>query len=171
MQAVADLLHCILTAQPASTFHKISMHAAMTPRDIEEKLRSAFQQATVLKASYESSYRKESSNFVTPVVRTLAKESTGPLFHRTKFPLMYSARSLYEIPPLSISSDTSDSDDSSTPPLQQHPSGASFEPNIPQPSSINLSAGASAISTKLRALWPTPSIKMPFVTVYQCSNS
>lgn len=142
------------------------MHAAMTPSDIEEKLRSAFQQATVLKASYESSYRKESSNFVAPVVRTLAKESTGHLFHRMKFPLKYSAQSLYEIPPSSSSSDTSDSDDFSTPPFP-HPSGASFEPDVPRPSRIYLPAGAVAISKKLSAPSPTSPIRMPFVTVYQ----
>ena len=53
MQTTADLLHCILTAQPASTFHKISVHAAMTPADIEGYLRSAFDKADVLKVSYE----------------------------------------------------------------------------------------------------------------------
>lgn len=153
------------------------MHAAMTPSDIEEKLRSAFQQATVLKASYEfheSNYRNTSSDFVTPVLRTVAKKSIEPPFHHMKFPLMYGARSLREILPSSSSSDSSDSDEFSALPLQQHPLDASLEPDMPRPSSFIIPAGAVATSKKplgLSALRPTPAIRMPFVTVYQCSNS
>lgn len=172
MQAVADLLHCILTAQPAFTFHKVSMHAAMTPSDIGEKLRSAFQQALVLKASHEfhDSSSQMTSHFTSPGLMTVTKESSKSLFHHVKYPLVHSAYNVRETSPSSSPSDTSDSDGCATPPPQLYIQDASFVPDILPPYSIISPAGS--VTTSKRSLVPSslcpkpaPAIKIPFVTV------
>ena len=176
LQAVADLLHCILTAEPASTFHKISMHAAMTPSDIGEKLRLAFQQAAVLKASHEFYDSKpgktnQTSKFVSPVLRNVAKDSSKSLHYRMKYPL-YSAHAVRKTSPSSSSSDTSeDPDDFTTLSPELHPSDTHLVPDLPRPCSIILPAVSSKKPPGPRSSYPTPALRMPFVTVYKCSNS
>ena len=48
-QSTAALLYAILTTQVKPTFYKINVHAAMTPTDIENHLRPAFELAMDLK--------------------------------------------------------------------------------------------------------------------------
>ena len=52
LQDTAHLLHGILTAQITPTFHKVNIHAAMTPGDIQEQFKPVFSQANFLKEAY-----------------------------------------------------------------------------------------------------------------------
>lgn len=52
-QATANLLYAVLTAQLKSTFHKINVHAAMTPADIQKYFNPVFEQANALKEAFE----------------------------------------------------------------------------------------------------------------------
>lgn len=52
-QATAKLLYAVLTAQLKSTFHKINVHAAMTPADIQKHFKPVFDQAKALKEAFE----------------------------------------------------------------------------------------------------------------------
>lgn len=53
IQSIARLLYGVLTAQVKATFHKINVHAAMTPSDIWEEFRPVFHQAKVLREAFE----------------------------------------------------------------------------------------------------------------------
>lgn len=53
LQATAELLHAVLTAQLKSTFHKINVHAAMTPADVQKYFKPVFEQADALKEAFE----------------------------------------------------------------------------------------------------------------------
>ena len=53
LQATANLLFGVLTAQLKSTFHKINVHAAMTPADIQNQFEPVFEQAKALKEAFE----------------------------------------------------------------------------------------------------------------------
>ena len=57
----AKLLHGVLTAQIRPTFHKINVHAAMTPEDILTELTPVFEQARLLREAYDK--RREDSGF------------------------------------------------------------------------------------------------------------
>ena len=52
-QATAELLYAVITAQLKSTFHKINIHAAMTPADIQKCFKPVFEQARALKEAFE----------------------------------------------------------------------------------------------------------------------
>ena len=165
------------------------MHAAMTPNDIEEKLSCAFQQATMLKASYENknlqdgSLRKaetnleaQASNLVSPLLTTTDEPSRSALFHHMKYPFlsqMYSTHSVTEISHPNSSSDTSDSDDLDLElphSAQFHVIDADLEFDLPRPCSI-ISPPRPAASSKKppgqSALCPTSAVQMPFVTVIE----
>lgn len=47
-EAVSHLVHAILLAKVVPTFHKINVHAAMTPSEVKSQLRPVFSQANVL---------------------------------------------------------------------------------------------------------------------------
>ncbi len=49
------LLHAVLCAQIKPTFHKINIHAAMTPSDIQEHFKPVFEQAKELSDAYHKS--------------------------------------------------------------------------------------------------------------------
>ena len=52
-QSTAHLLHGILNAQITPTFHKVNVHAAMTPGDIKKHFEPVFSQARVLQEAYQ----------------------------------------------------------------------------------------------------------------------
>lgn len=52
-EATARLLQAILTAQVAPTFHKINVHAAMTPSEIRKLFEPVFRQAQLLQQTYQ----------------------------------------------------------------------------------------------------------------------
>ncbi len=58
------LLHAVLCARIKPTFHKINVHAAMTPSDIQEHFKPVFDQARELSDAYnkskERAYKKDS---------------------------------------------------------------------------------------------------------------
>ncbi len=60
LQATAKLLHTILCAKIKPTFHKINVHAAMTPSDIQEHFRPVFDQARELSGAYNKSKERAS---------------------------------------------------------------------------------------------------------------
>ena len=66
-KAVASLLHAVMNAEIKLTFHKVNVHAAMTPSDILGHLQPVFDQARSLKESYKERAGKTSPNKV-PVV-------------------------------------------------------------------------------------------------------
>ncbi len=51
-QATARLLMAVMNAQIKPTFHKVNVHAALTPADILGHLRPAFDQAKALRAAH-----------------------------------------------------------------------------------------------------------------------
>ena len=53
LQEIAHLLYAVLTAQVHSTFHKINVHAALTPSDIGAHFKPAFEQARHLKQAFD----------------------------------------------------------------------------------------------------------------------
>ena len=53
-QSTASLLYGILSAQIKPTFHKVNVHAAMTPADIWNHLKDVFTQAKKLQEVFES---------------------------------------------------------------------------------------------------------------------
>ena len=55
LQATAKLLNAVLCATIKPTFHKINVHAAMTPAEIEQHFKPAFQQAKELRDAYHRS--------------------------------------------------------------------------------------------------------------------
>ena len=57
-QATASLLHGVLASEIKSTFHKINVHAALTPDQIWSFLKPAIDQANYLKEAYEGVVRK-----------------------------------------------------------------------------------------------------------------
>lgn len=52
-ETMARLLHAILMAQVAPTFHKINVHAAMTPSEIKKLFEPVFRQAKLLQDTYQ----------------------------------------------------------------------------------------------------------------------
>ena len=58
-QATAEVLYGVLTAQLKSTFHKINVHAAMTPADIQKYFKPVFEQANALKEAFERRAQSE----------------------------------------------------------------------------------------------------------------
>ena len=51
--ATARLLQAVLKAQVAPTFHKINVHAAMTPAEIKKLFEPVFEQAKLLRDTYQ----------------------------------------------------------------------------------------------------------------------
>lgn len=45
-EAIAHLLYAILSAEVDTTFHKINVHAAMTPADVKQHFEPIFKQAS-----------------------------------------------------------------------------------------------------------------------------
>ena len=79
MQATVMLLHAVLCAQIKPTFHKINVHAAMTPSDIQKHFKLVFDQARELshafKKSQERVHKKASLDEITVSVDTGKKWS------------------------------------------------------------------------------------------------
>lgn len=59
LQATAELLYALLTAKPMSTFHKLNVHAAMTPADIQKHFKPIFEQANTLKEAFKRRAQSE----------------------------------------------------------------------------------------------------------------
>ncbi len=55
LQATVMLLHAVLCAQIKPTFHKINIHAAMTPSDIQKHFKLVFDQARELSDAFKKS--------------------------------------------------------------------------------------------------------------------
>ena len=69
-QATAELLYGVLTAQLKSTFHKINVHAAMTPADIQKYFKPVFEQANALKEAFERRAQSEQQAATSQVSKT-----------------------------------------------------------------------------------------------------
>ena len=65
-QTTASLLHGVLSAQLKPTFHKVNVHAAMTPTDILSCFEPVFKQARMLREAYQ--HRQDSSSVRVPFV-------------------------------------------------------------------------------------------------------
>ena len=63
-QFTASLLYGVLSARIMPTFHKLNVHAAMTPADILNHLKPVFKQAKMLSKAFQSKV----SNAFTPSV-------------------------------------------------------------------------------------------------------
>ena len=61
LQATAELLHAIRASEVVSTFHKINVHAALTPCQVWHLLQPAIKQANSLQDAYKSSKAKVAS--------------------------------------------------------------------------------------------------------------
>ena len=59
LQTTAKLLYALLAAQLKPTFHKINVHAAMTPADIWHRFEPAFEQAKMLKDVIENKQEQD----------------------------------------------------------------------------------------------------------------
>ena len=57
-EATAHLVLAILQTQVEPTFHKINVHAAMTPADVKGQFKVAFNQAKCLQAAYQEKTRR-----------------------------------------------------------------------------------------------------------------
>ena len=80
LQATAKLLHAVLCATIKPTFHKINVHAAMTPAEIEQHFKPAFQQAKELRDAYQrSKERAEGTDH-----SLTADDTDGSLFSRSR---------------------------------------------------------------------------------------
>ena len=53
-QSTASLLYGVLTAQMKPTFHKLNVHAAMTPADVWDHLEPVFSQAKLLQEAFKN---------------------------------------------------------------------------------------------------------------------
>lgn len=63
-EATAHLLYAILLAEVVTTFHKINVHAAMTPTDVKKHFEPIFNQA---KCFLESKYRAPKEKLIVTV--------------------------------------------------------------------------------------------------------
>ena len=57
-EATARLLLAILSAEVKTTFHKINVHAALTPADIEKLFEPVFSQAKDLREAYQKKHHR-----------------------------------------------------------------------------------------------------------------
>ncbi len=69
------LLHAVLCAQIKPTFHKINVHAAMTPSDIQEHFKPVFDQARELSDAYDK---------IKEIVETDVPNLSSPLASRRR---------------------------------------------------------------------------------------
>ena len=81
-EATSRLLHAVLKAQVKTSFHKINVHAAMTPTEIKALLRPIMEQAQVLQATYQK-----------VVERNNRRSSSGSTDSRSASPISNSALS------------------------------------------------------------------------------
>ena len=66
-EATSRLLHAVLKAQVKTSFHKINVHAAMTPTEIKALLSPIVEQAEVLQDTYQKVVeRKNRSSSIGP---------------------------------------------------------------------------------------------------------
>ena len=59
-ETTAHLLHAVLKAQVKSSFHKINVHAAMTPAEIKMFLLPVIEQANLLQTTYHQALQRKS---------------------------------------------------------------------------------------------------------------
>ena len=83
-EMTAHLLHAILKAQVKSSFHKINVHAAMTPTDIKELFAPVLEQAELLQNTYRLVVERVSSA-ISVVSSPHRRESMGSVTMRGGF--------------------------------------------------------------------------------------
>ena len=154
LQSTAELLYAVLTARLKSTFHKINVHAAMTPTDIHSYFQPVFKQAKALRDAFERRAKMEQEAAASQAALNESKKRES-LGRTTKPGPMASIRTLAMSSIVSVihSSPSSSSIDSIT----------SASSGSPGPTAT-LPVGGASIAAGL--VYPPASHRtVPFVTV------
>ena len=149
-QTTAELLYAVLTAHVKSTFHKINVHAAMTPTDIHNYFQPVFQQARALRKAFERKalHEQEAALTQAALLESKKRESLG------RKP-MASIRSLAIAAQGSLAAVMHSPSSSSVESLASTASGPGVTPTTP------VGAGISPMTTYP----PASNRAVPFVTV------
>ncbi len=64
VEATVHLLYAIFSAKVKQTFHKLNVHAALTPTEVKDQLEPAISQAKDLQEKYYQKKQAENQNYV-----------------------------------------------------------------------------------------------------------